>query len=45
MVLFAMVFSVWLISRKDNGHLPPSNSGGLNFGSPLADFVMQFDLI
>lgn len=45
MLLFAMVFGVWLISRKDNGYLPPSNSGGLHFGSPLVRFIMVFDLI
>lgn len=45
MLLFAMVFGVWLISRKDNGYLPPSNSGGLHFGSPLVPFIMVFDLI
>lgn len=41
MLLFAMAFGVWLISRKDNGYLPPS----LNFGSPLVHFIMVFDLI
>lgn len=38
MLLFAMVFGVWLISRKDNGYLPLSNFGGLNFGSPFVHF-------
>lgn len=45
MLLFAMVFGVWLISRKDNGYLPPSSFWGLNCGSPLVHFVMVFDLI